>query len=95
MTTGTMERPRRPRRTLTAVTITSRYPAFRSGRVEAWSAKSDDGVWEYERIEITGTPWEVKHVPTGRIVPHWYSSLPNARAATADGTALAALEVPQ
>lgn len=89
MTTAT--RARRPRRTLTPVTITSRYPSFSGRRVEAWSATSKDGVWTYERIEDTGTPWEATHVPTG-IVSGWYGTLGAARAATADGSALAAVE---
>jgi hypothetical protein len=76
-----------PRRVLTPVKITSKYQAFRSGRLEAWSAESTDGVWKYERIEDVGTPWEATHVPTGKPVPLMFSSLPNARAATADGTA--------
>ena len=39
MTTTT--RPRKPRRSLTPVTITRRYPSFRSGRVENWEADLD------------------------------------------------------
>ena len=84
-------RTRRPRRTLTPVTVTSRFPSFSGRRVEAWSAKSDDGVWTYERIEDTGTPWEATHVPTG-ICTDWYGTLSAARAATADGSALACVE---
>lgn len=75
------------RRVLTPVKTTAKYPSFRSGRVEAWAAISADGQWKYDRIEDTGTPWEVTHLPTGKPVPTWYSSLPNARAATADGSA--------
>ena len=89
MTTTT--RTRRPRRTLTPVTITARFPSFRTGRLETWSAKSQDGVWTYERIEDTGSPWEATHVPTG-IATDWYGTLSAARAATADGSALACVE---
>jgi hypothetical protein len=71
---------RRPPRTLTPATVTARYPAFRSGRVENWAARSDDGTWAYERLEQAGTPWEVTHLPT-------------ARAGTADGSALAYVEL--
>ena len=86
MTTTT--RTRRPRRTLTPVTITARFPSFRSGRLENWSAVSEDGTWKYERLEISGTPWQVEYVPSGTI-GHWYGSLDKARAATANGSALA------
>ena len=79
------------RRTLTPVAITARFPSFRSGRMENWAAESRDGVWKYERIEDTGTPWAVIHVPTGT-EGDWYGSLPKARAATADGSALACVE---
>jgi hypothetical protein len=82
-------------RVLTPVTATAAYRTGRSGRREAWGAVSADGVWSYERLEVATTPWEITHVPTGRVVPLWYSSLPNARAATADGTALAEIEKQQ
>jgi hypothetical protein len=71
--------------------VTARYPSFRSGRVENWEAVSADGTWKYRRLEISGTPWEVEHVPTG-VVGDWYGTLTAARAATADGSALAAVE---
>src|SRR5579864_7859156 len=82
---------RTARRTLTPVTITARYPTFRAGRWENWSAVSTDGDWKYERLEMSGTPWDVVHVPSGKSAD-WYGSLPKARAATADGTAMAAIE---
>ncbi len=82
---------RKPRRTLTPVDVTHRYRSFRTGRLENWGAMSADGVWHYRRLEMTGTPWSVEHMPTG-IEGNWYGSLPAARAATADGTALAAVE---
>jgi hypothetical protein len=84
-------RARKPRRTLTPVDITSRFPSFRSGRLETWSAKSRDGLWAYERIEDTGTPWEITHVPSG-LCTDWYGTLSAARAATANGSALADIE---
>ena len=87
----TATRTRRPRRVLTPADVTARFPSFRSGRREAWSAASRDGVWTYERIEDTGTPWDVTHIPTG-ISAGWYGTLTAARAATADGSALAAVE---
>ena len=83
--------PTRTRRTLTPVTVTRRCRTFRSGRLENWEAVSDDGIWAYHRLEISGTPWAAEHIPSG-IEADWYSTLPDARAATADGTALAAVE---
>lgn len=84
----TVTRTRRPRRELTPVDITARFPSFRTGRLETWSAKSRDGLWTYERIEDTGTPWEITHAPTG-ISTDWHGTLGAARAATANGSALA------
>lgn len=78
------------RRDLTPVTVTEQYPSLRTGKVEVWAAVSKDGIWKYDRLEDTGTPWIVTHVPTGRQA--WYPSLPKARKATADGTALAYLD---
>jgi len=82
---------RKPRRELTPVDITARFPSFRSGRLENWAASSRDGEWKYERIEDTGTPWAVIHVPTGTEGP-WYGTLTAARASTADGSALVDVE---
>lgn len=87
----TATKTRRPRRELTPATVTKRFPAFRSGRAEAWEAVSDDGTWCYSRLEISGTPWEVRHLPTG-IAARWYGTLTAARAATADGSAVADVE---
>jgi hypothetical protein len=88
--TATTRAPK-PRRTLTPVDITASSPAFRSGRTEARAAKSLDGVWAYLRIEIGGTPWEVQHLPSGT-AGDWYGTLDDARAATADGSALEFVE---
>ena len=87
-----MTSTRTPRK-LTPVTVTGRHPAFRSGRSEIWSAVSTDGDYTYNRIEDTGTPWAVEHVPTGTDCG-LFSSLPKARRATADGSALAAVKPP-
>ena len=81
----------KPRRELTPADVTRRYPSFRSGRTENWEARSRDGVWMYRRLEISGTPWEVEHVPTGT-TGNWYGTYTAARAATADGSALACVE---
>jgi hypothetical protein len=89
MTTAT--RTRKPRRELTPVTVTERYPSFRSGRVENWAAVSADGVWKYARLEVSGTPWSVLHVPSGT-EGNWHGTLTAAREATANGSALAYVE---
>lgn len=91
MTATTATRARRPRRVLTPADVTRRFPSFRSGRPEAWEARSSDGTWLYSRLEISGTPWEVRHLPTGTACD-WYGTLSAARAATADGSALAYVE---
>jgi hypothetical protein len=83
---ATTMRPRKPGAVLTPVTVTRRYPAFRSGRVEDWAAVSADGVWKFARLEIAGSPWEVEHMPTSTL-GDWYGTLTAARAATADGSA--------
>lgn len=82
---------RKPRRVLTPADVTRRYPSFRSGRMENWEARSRDGAWFYERLEISGTPWQVTHLPT-ETAGDWYGTLTAARAATADGSALAYVE---
>lgn len=87
----TAVKTRKPRRVLTPVDITARFPSFRSGRLENWSAKSRDGVWTFERLEISGTPWSVKHVPSG-IEGNWHGTLTAAREATANGSALEYVE---
>ena len=92
MTTAT--RTRRPRRDLTPVDITARYPSFRSGQLQSWSAKSRDGVWDYERMEDVGTLWDVTHLPTG-LPAGFYGTLGAAREATANGSALAYVETIQ
>jgi hypothetical protein len=79
------------RRELTPADVTKRFPAFRSGRLEAWQAASRDGIWRYDRLEIAGTPWVAVHLPSGT-EGNWYGTLGAARAATADGSALAYVE---
>ena len=79
------------RRELTPADVTKELPAFRSGRLEAWQAASRDGIWRYDRLEIAGTPWVAVHLPSGT-EGNWYGTLTAARAATADGSALAFVE---
>lgn len=81
----------RPRRTLTPVEVTRRFPSFRTGRLETWQAVSADGQWRYDRVEVAGTPWALVHVPTGVTDPG-YGTLGDARAATANGSALAEVQ---
>jgi hypothetical protein len=81
----------RTRRELTPADVTKRFPSFRSGRAEAWEAVSRDGVWAYSRLEIAGTPWEIRHLPTGTPGP-WAGTLTAAREMTANGSALADVE---
>jgi hypothetical protein len=78
-------------RELTPADVTRRFPSFRSGRMEAWAAESRDGIWRYARLEITGTPWVAVHLPT-ETEGDWYGTLTAARAATANGAALAYVE---
>jgi hypothetical protein len=78
--------------TLTPVTVTRRFPSFRSGRVEDWQAVSTDGVWRYDRLEIATTPWMAVHLPSST-EGDWYGTLTAARAATADGSALEFVEL--
>ena len=83
------------RRTLTPVTVTERWPSFRKpDRLEIWQAKSRDGQWTYTRLDEPGTPWCVEHSSCDRIVM-LASSLPRARRATADGSALRMLAARQ
>lgn len=93
MTGGHRVTATRPRRTLTPVTVTARYPSLRSGRPEDWSAVSDDGVWAFERLEETKTPWSIVHAPSGIEVGCWAGTLSEAREMTANGDALADVEL--
>lgn len=90
--TATTRTPK-PRRTLTPVTGITRYPSLRSGRPEAWSAVSADGVWKFERLEEVRTPWSILHVPSGIEVGSWAGTLSEAREMTANGSALADVEL--
>lgn len=81
-----MVKTRIPRTPITDV----RKARGRSGRAEIISAASEDGTWTYDREDDTRTLWVVTHVPTGRWL--YMSSLPKARAATANGSALRQLD---
>jgi hypothetical protein len=62
------------------------------GRVETLAAFSADGVWGYERSDEPGTPWEVTHLPTGRVLRYAATNLRQARIGTAAGWVLAELD---
>lgn len=80
----------KPRTQRTPIKVREQTLNPRTGRREIWDAVSADGIWTYVRLELPGTPWEVTHVPTGR--SYWIGSLPQARAKTASGQALAYLD---
>lgn len=77
-------------RQLTPVTITERHRNTRSGKLETAAAASKDGAWFYNRTQDGKNDWWTEHVQTGRMA--LYGSLSGARAATADGSALAYLD---
>lgn len=89
--TATATPSRKPQVVLTPVTVTRRFPSFRSGRAEDWQAVSRDGAWRYDRLEIAGSPWMAVYLPSAT-EGDWYSTLTAARAATADGSALLFVE---
>jgi hypothetical protein len=86
--TATKTRQTRPDRT--PADVTRRFPTC-SGRMEAWQAISRDGAWRYDRLEVSGTPWMVVHLPTS-IEGDYHGTLNAAREATADGRAMATVE---
>lgn len=50
---------------LAPVVKTDFAASFRTGRRECWAARTTDGAWAMTRLDITGTPWAVVHIPTG------------------------------
>jgi hypothetical protein len=63
-------------------------------RHTAYYATTADGQWGIERLDVTTTPWEITHLPTGVVVDCWYPTLDRAITAIADGTATAMLPTP-
>lgn len=61
---------------------TQRRPLIRGGSPQIWQALSADGMWRYERVDDTGTPWMVTHLPTGATMS--FGTLPDARRWTGD-----------
>jgi hypothetical protein len=78
------------RRILAPVEITRQTRTLR-GKVQTWEARTLDGSWLLSKLEVPGTPWEPRETVTG-LAADWYSTLDDARAAIADGTAAAAIE---
>ena len=72
--------------TLAPVTVTCRRPNLRTGKTETWAVETVDGLWRAERIEASGTPWELVHVPSG-LPAGLYGSLRKVRRAIADNSA--------
>lgn len=64
----------------------------RSGtRLECFEAVTTDGEWAFERADLPGTPWIIRHVPTGEVVD-WRGYLDDCRWFVAAGHAADALE---
>lgn len=70
---------------------TVRRPAFRTGRLETWEAKSADGMWTFERLDDEGTPWIAMHA-CGIDVRTYFGTLHSARRSVASGLALRDIE---
>jgi hypothetical protein len=61
-------------------------------RRECWEATTVDGEWGFERIEDTGTPWEIVYLPgteQHETIPHYFGTLKAARMAVERGWAAA------
>lgn len=76
----------RPATPLAPVNVTRRLPNLRTGKNETWAAETTDGVWRIARIEASGTPWELVHIPSG-LAAGLHGSLRRARQAIATGAA--------
>jgi len=57
-----------------------------------WGAETTDGEWGMDRLEDTGTTWEVTHKPTRKVVADFLGSLHQCRAYVGSGDAQDALE---
>ncbi len=62
-------------------------PASGKTRKECWKAKTTDGRFLIERLELTGTPWEVYELVDGKPVRScgWFGTLRSARVAITAG----------
>lgn len=64
----------------------------RGGGMQCWRACTTDKAWDFERQEVTGTPWAVLNAATGIVVDSCVGTLDDCRAYVASGQALADLE---
>lgn len=64
----------------------------RGGGRQCWSATTKDKVWDFTREDEPGTPWSVKHRPTGTVVDCYVGTLTDCRAYVASGQAEADLD---
>ena len=55
--------------------------------LECWGAQTTDGVWGMDRLEDTGTTWEVVNKPTETVVCDYLGSLRQCRAYVGSGEA--------
>jgi hypothetical protein len=82
------------RKTVFADSIIGRGAAA-TRRRECWGAETTDDTWDFERVEVPGTPWLVRHRPTGTVVDSYVGSLLDCRAYVASGGAQKDLELIQ
>lgn len=81
------------RKTVFAHRIIQRGTAVTERR-ECWAAVTLDDKWDFERVEVPGTPWLVRHRLTGIVVDS-AGSLTDCRAYVASGGARKDLELIQ
>lgn len=63
------------------------HTIFRDGRTrrECWSAETVDGLWAFDRLEMSGTPWSIMFLPL-RVEVGWAGTLKAARKIAASMT---------
>jgi hypothetical protein len=60
--------------------------------LETWGAQTKDGTWGMDRLEDTGTTWQVVHRATKTVVADFLGSLRQCRAYVGSGEAQEDLE---
>jgi hypothetical protein len=73
--------------TVLAAVVKTRMLRTRAG-VQCWGAETPDGEWGMDRMEDTGTSWEVTHKPTRTAVCDYLGSLRQCRTYVGSGEAL-------
>jgi hypothetical protein len=73
--------PRKPRVRLAPVVPTRMLGG------QCWGAETPDGEWGMDRLEDTGTTWQVVHKPTKTLVADFLGSLRQCRAYVGSGEA--------